>query len=290
MNLFTKEIATIAGAIFTGGFFTVFVVSEKITQRKRARNGHLDQFRLSGNANVAAPTLGVRPGNILVTVRDPNRLRHLAYILEHTDTTKQDVVVMTVRLYRGSFTAPSVVDEEHMFDEYEQELFTRVVAIAEKAGKPVSLLVVPGTNAFQSIIITAQRLESSTIVAGLSNKLTAEEQGKLTGDAWEQLPEPRPRLDMIVYAPDGTLSIFHLGPHTPRLRPEDLEHLHNIWLEVTSDPEYRGLHHYDVVALALKHLQQELHGGDRKELLEALRRMASRPHYHVQGIHSRQRE
>ncbi len=289
-NLFTKEIATIAGGIFTGGFFVVFVISEKITQRKRARNGHLDQFRLSGNADVAAPTLGVRPGNILVTVRDPNRLRHLSYILEHTDTTKQDVVVMTVRLYRGSFTAPSVVDEEHMFDEYEQELFTRVVAIAEKAGKPVSLLVVPGTNAFQSIIITAQRLESSTILAGLSNKLTAEEQGKLTGDAWEQLPEPRPRLDMIVYAPDGTLSIFHLGPHTPRLRPEDLELLHNIWLEITSDPEYRGLHHFDVVALALKHLQQELHGGDRKELLEALRGMASRPHYYLHGTHPRQRE
>lgn len=280
MNLFTKEIATIAGAIFTGSFFTVFVVSEKITQRRRARAGQsLDQFRLSGNADVAAPMLGVRPGNILVTVRDPNRLKHLAYILEHTDTTKQDVVVMTVRLYRGSFTAPSVVDEEQMFDEYEQELFTRVVAVAEKAGKPVSLLVVPGTNPFQSIVITAQRLESSTIVAGLSNKLTAEEQGKLTGDAWEQLPEPRPRLDMIVYAPDGTLSIFHLGPHTPRLRPEDLELLHNIWLEITSDPEYRGLHHYDVIALALKHLQQELHGTERKDLLEALRQMASRPHY-----------
>lgn len=290
MNLFTKQIATIAGVIFTAGFFIVFVISERITLRKRAREGHLDQFRLSGSADVAAPALGVRPGNVLVTVRDPGRLGHLAYILQNTDTTKQDVVVMTVRLYRGAFTAPAVVDEDKMFDEYEQQLFTRVVAVAEKAGKPVSLLVVPGSNPFQSIVITAQRLESSTIVAGLSNKLSAEEQGKLTGDAWEQLPEPRPRLEMIVYAPDGAINVFHLGPHTPRLRPEDLELLHNLWLEVTSDPAYRGLHHYDVVALALRHVQKELHGTEREEMMSELQRMAAKPRFNGPSLRPPGRE
>jgi hypothetical protein len=41
------------------------------------------------------------------------------------------------------------------------------------------------------------------IVCGQSNKLTADEQGKLTGDAWERLPEPRPRLRLVVFDPAG---------------------------------------------------------------------------------------
>ncbi len=58
------------------------------------------------------------------------------------------------------------------------------VAAAEKEGKPI-------------------RLESSRIVCGLSNKLTPDEQGKLTGDAWERLPEPKPRLVMEVRLPNA---------------------------------------------------------------------------------------
>jgi len=52
-------------------------------------------------------------------------------------------------------------------------------------------------------MMTAQRLESSRVVCGLSNKLNADEQGKLTGDAWERLSEPRPRLLLEVNPQDG---------------------------------------------------------------------------------------
>ena len=60
---------------------------------------------------------------------------------------------------------------------------------------------------------TAQRLNSSVIFCGLSNKLTADEQGKLNGDAWERLPEPRPRLKLVVVAPDSTEHEYSFGPH-----------------------------------------------------------------------------
>ncbi len=63
-----------------------------------------------------------------------------------------------------------------------------------------------------------QRLESSRIVCGLSNKLTVDEQGKLTGDAWERLPEPRPNIVLEIQLPDHTVEEYFLGPHTPRLR------------------------------------------------------------------------
>src|SRR6185437_3120244 len=186
MNLFTKEIATIAGSLFTAAFFATFIVSERISKRQRARDAQLEKFRIAGSADVVADSLGVRPGNVLVTVRDPHSLHHLEATLAQTDTVKQDIVVMTVRLFR-SFAGPAVADDKRAFDQYEQELFTGVVSLAEKAGKPVSLLVVPGSNAYHTIVTTAQRLESSTIVEGASVQRSVLDQSKMTGDAWEEL-------------------------------------------------------------------------------------------------------
>ena len=40
-----------------------------------------------------------------------------------------------------------VMAANEVFDDYERDLFTRVVAVAEKAGKRVSLLVVPTNDA-----------------------------------------------------------------------------------------------------------------------------------------------
>ena len=273
VNLLTKEDATIAGVIFTVAFYIVLTVSERqVAKQRQGQTGAVDKFRVYGNQELVSGSLGVRPANILVAVRDPRSLYYLRQTLAGTDTGKQDVVVMTVRVYHRehTFTGSIVMEASEVFDQYEQELFTSVVATAEKEGKPVSLLVVPATNVFDAIVGTAQRLASSKIVCGLSNKLTADEQGRLTGDAWERLPEPRPRLELEIALPDGDSLTYSLGPHTPRLRPEDLELLHKIWLEITANPAYRGLHHYHVVALALRELQRELKGGNRDQVLELL--------------------
>jgi hypothetical protein len=125
---------------------------------------------------------------------------------------------------------------------------------------------------FEAIMVTAQRLDSSRIVCGRSNKLSSDEQAKLTGDAWERLPEPRPRLTLEVYDPDGTPHEYLLGPHTPRMRPEDISLMHKVWLDVTADPRFAGAHHYHVVALALEELENELHSDKRDELLARLER------------------
>jgi amino acid permease-like protein len=273
VNLLTKEDATIAGIIFTIVFYTIFTISErKVAKQRQGQVAGLDQFRVYGKQELGSGALGVRPGNILVAVRDPRNLHYLRQTLSRIDTTKQDVIVMTVRVYHRehTFSGSMVMEATEVFDQYEQELFTAAVAVAEKEGKPISLLVVPATNVFDAIVVMAQRLGSSRIVCGLSNKLTADEQAKLTGDAWERLPEPRPRLEMEVVLPDGQSSIYSLGPHTPRLRPQDLELLHKIWLEITSNPEYRGLHHYHVVALALRELERELKSSNRDQVLELL--------------------
>src|SRR5207237_5350413 len=239
-------------------FFALFTYSERRVTRQRAgKPESLDQFRVYGNDEPATETLGVRPGNILVAIRDPKNLYYLRDVLRRTDTTKQDVVVMTARLYHRehTFSGSTQFETSQVFDHYEQELFTAAVAAAEKEGKPISLLVVPATDVFDAIVVTAQRLQSSRIVCGLSNKLSPDEQAKLTGDAWERLPDPKPRLILEVRLPNGVSREYYLGPHTPRLRNQDLDLLHLIWLEVTPDLRFTVPHHSHVVAAAL----QELH-------------------------------
>ena len=66
-----------------------------------------------------------------------------------------------------------------------------------------------------------QQLQAAKVVTGFSEKLSRDEQGKLTGDAWELLPEPKPQLELELIGKDGTKLIYRLGPHMPRLRESD---------------------------------------------------------------------
>ena len=179
--MFTKSEATIAGVTFSVVFFALFSYSEhRVRKERQGKPENLDQFRVYGNDEMDSTALGVRSGNVLVAVRDPRNLYYLRETLRHIDTTCQDVVVMTARLYHRehSFSGTDVVEASEIFDHYEQELFTTVVAVAEKEGKPVSLLVVPASNVFDAIIGTAQRLDSSRVVCGMSNKLTLRRAGQ----------------------------------------------------------------------------------------------------------------
>ena len=274
VNLFTKPLATISGVSFSILFLIIFTISERVNySRGHGRKEMVEEFRVAERPLITRDELDVKPGNILVAIRDPRNLYYLRRVLDSVDTAKQDVVVLTARIYHRehAFSGNMRYDGEELFEEYEQQLFTSVVTLAEKAGKHVSLIVVPTSNVFDGILQTAQRLDSSKIVTGISNKLTLDEQGKFTGDAWERLPEPRPRLTLEIYTPDGGRHEFRLGPHMPRLRPEDTRLLHKIWLEVSAKPELASIHHYHIVSMALERLEERLHGPDREKILGLLK-------------------
>ncbi len=93
-------------------------------------------------------------------VRDYNTLAHLNWALTHVDTERHDVVAMTVRLLHGPDSGFRDFHQAEIFRDYEQLLFTKVVAIAERQGRPVKLLVVPSSNVFDAVAQTAVRLSS----------------------------------------------------------------------------------------------------------------------------------
>src|SRR4029077_12626394 len=77
VNLFTKQVATISGVAFTIAFFAVFELSENITKKRGGAHAELDQFNLEPGGDLTPDAVGVRPGNILVMVRNYNTLYHL---------------------------------------------------------------------------------------------------------------------------------------------------------------------------------------------------------------------
>ncbi|MGH9659502.1 MAG: APC family permease [Bryobacteraceae bacterium] len=272
-NLFSKKVATIWGVGFTLLLFAIFTVSDRINARKRRESKKgLEEFNLEPKADIARDALQARPGCVLVAVRDYNTMSHLDNVLQKTNMRRHDIVVMTVRQMAAG-TGAAELAESQLFDDYERELFTRVVAMAEKQGKTVDLLVVPGVDPYDAMVHTACRIDASRLVTGVSATMDSEELARKIGLAWERLPaETRRSLSLEVIRP-GRASIYvNLGPHPPRLWPEDLERLHELWLRLTDAGFGSKLHHRDVVGVALRRMEQELTGEKREEVLDDLKR------------------
>jgi amino acid transporter len=263
INLITKEVATVAGVGFTIVFFAIFTISERINLRKLDRSiAALDQFKLNYEQEVSLESVHARPGSVLVAARDVNTLSHLNRVLAETDTEQQDIVVMTVRLIQGPDAGERDLYDATLFTDYEQRLFTKVVALAEKHGKPVNLLVVPANNIFDAVAQTVLLLDAADIVAGRSAKMSEQEQAQQLGRAWERLPEtPRRQVRFKIAGPSDREQVYYLGAHAPHFTDDDVGLIHKIWLDVSKVPARRKVHHRDVVRVALDRLERDLRGN-----------------------------
>ncbi len=186
LNLFTKEVATVGGVVFTAVFLTVFIVTEYFHERKLrgAAHHHQEQFNQQGAEQVTRATLGLTKRFCkLVAIRSTQNLFMLEKSLEDTDPATTDVVVMTAKL------AP--VDEAPAagvaLDSYDQQLMTAVVERAEKVGKQIKPLIVPTNNPLHAVLRTAKDLGAQEVVIGASNKFTADEQFDLIGLYWIEI-------------------------------------------------------------------------------------------------------
>ena len=272
INLLTKQVATISGVSFTLIFFAIFSITERTTRKRATEHAELDQFNLEGSEDLTPKALGVRPGNVLVMVRNYNTLYNLGAVLDRVDPHKQDVVLLHLRFLQRSGGGEYELTHDQLFSLEEQKLFTRALEIAEKKGKTIHLAVAAATDKWEAILRAAQSLQSSTVVLGASPNTPVNEEARIAGLAWERLSAPKPNLTLEIYFPTGQEHVFYLGPHAPHLTPKEIDLLHGVWLEISSEVAPDEIHHHDVVHFALEELERELRFGNVRRG-EVLRRV-----------------
>jgi amino acid transporter len=273
VNLFTKSIATESGLVFSAGFFIIFTVSERQNLRKHEQTAQQmkDHFQLEHQERVDRESVAVRPGSVIVTMRDTANTRALKWTLARTSTDDRDVVVISVRVM-GVGGPEFLSAEQQSFSEHEQMVFTKAVAVAESFGKKVSLLVVPAGDVFAALVQTANSLEVESVVAGASNSMSAEEQAYHMGQAWEALPGTKRQFNFCVVGDEGEVKVFYIGPHAPALSPDDVQLVHRLWLNMRRDPSVPDLHHSDIITYALTRLAGQ-YAREKGEILRDLRNL-----------------
>ena len=288
VNLFTKSIATMSGIAFAAAFFIIFTVSERSNLRKHALAARQmkDYFQLEHQDTVSRESAAIRPGGVMVTMRDADNPFALKWTLSHTSTEEQDVVVLSVRMMgAGGPEYLSAVDQS--FSEHEQMIFTKAISVAESFGKKVSLLLVPAGDLFAALVQGANSLEIDSVVSGLSTTMTAGDQAFHMGQAWEALPEPKRQFNFYVIDPGGEVKVFYIGPHAPALSPDNVQLVHRLWLNMRRDPSVPDLHHSDIITYALTRLAGQ-YAREKQEILRDLRnyRAADAPVTLRLGSHS----
>ncbi|MDE1175447.1 MAG: APC family permease [Edaphobacter sp.] len=271
VNLFTKSVATVSGIIFAAAFFIIFSLSERNNKKRHdlATRQMREHFQLEHQDTVGCSALEIRPGSVIVTMRDSASPFALKWALTHTNAEEQDIVVLAARMMGAG--GPEYVDaSEQLFSEHEQMLFTKAVSVAESFGKHISLLVVPAGDIFAALVQTANSLDAAAVISGLSSKLTAEEQAYHVGQAWEALAEPKRQFTFYVIKPDGESLSFHIGPHAPTIQPDEVQLVHRLWLNLRRQPEMRNLHHSDIVTYALTRMANEF-SRDKQATLQGLK-------------------
>ena len=271
VNLFTKSIATMSGIVFAAAFFIIFSISERQNMRKHALTARQmkDHFQLEHQDTVSRESAALRPGGVMVTMRDAANPLALKWTLSRTSTEEQDVVVISVRMVGAGGTEFLSV-EDQSFSEHEQTIFTKAVSVAESFGKKVSLLVVPASDVFAALAQGANSLEMDSVVSGVSTRMTAEDQAFHMGQAWEALPEPKRQFNFYIIGPDGAVKVFYIGPHAPALSPDDVQLVHRLWVNMRRDPSVPDLHHSDIITYALTRLAGQ-YAREKMEILRDLR-------------------
>jgi hypothetical protein len=77
-----------------------------------------------------------------------------------------------------------ITPEERTIQDNDRAVLTRVVTLAEEAGKPIYPLVIPTNNPLFAIAIAAYNLEATEVVLGESEKMPADMLAEQFALAW----------------------------------------------------------------------------------------------------------
>ena len=214
VNMLTKKTATIAGSLFTVVFFVIFSLSERRNRRAPARSpASEEKFRLEEWPDISPEQLHVRPGNILVEAGgSPDRLDHVERVIQRYAASDIDIVALVVHRLTPMASGEYPLDVDQICSDRERAILSKVVMLAEKAGKHVDLLVAPAKDACAAVVQTAWKLHSARVVIPRSPSASPERQRMLLERAWESLPEPRPPLTLEISDSPASI-VFTLEPH-----------------------------------------------------------------------------
>jgi len=195
LNFFTKEIATVGGLIFSGAFFILFTITERMNAARRQgeEHKHVEMFSQETTPQVTAQALDLtRTYRKLVAIRSTQNLFMLEKALSETDPETTSVVVMTAKFIPPGDAGAVNLAEQAEMDQYDQHLMTAVIDRAEKAGKEVKPLIVPTNNPLHAILKLAKDIQAHELIMGASNKFTADEQLEQIGFYWGALHDGDP--------------------------------------------------------------------------------------------------
>ncbi len=119
VNLLTKSVATVSGIIFAASFFVIFSLSERDNKRRHAiaTQQMKEHFQLEHQDTVGREALDIRPGAVVVTMRDSAVPFALKWALARTNTDEQDLVVLAARMVGAG--GPEYLDaSEQLFSEH----------------------------------------------------------------------------------------------------------------------------------------------------------------------------
>ena len=221
LNVLTKEVATISGAAFTAVFLVIFMVSERIHERRLAgvKHHHVEQFNEETSDVVDAKCLGLTlPYRKLVAIRSTSNLTMLEKNLGRNRSDNDWTWPwMTAQVTRHGDSASAAGPA---LDDYARSLMSAVVERAEKAGKHVQPIIVRTNNPLFAIIQAAKDIDAQELGSWSgSNVYSADEQIEQIAFYWINLhggiPTP---LTIRILSPNRDLS-FDLagGNRIPKL-------------------------------------------------------------------------
>jgi magnesium transporter len=261
------EAGAIGAAVATTAL--AFALAARADRTTASEPAELDPSQLLPSAELSFGPLEPRPGTILVPVRNPNWLAHVDAALR--TSRDHDIVIMMARMI-GIDTDDEWTDETRPTAS-ERLVFSRALALAERYGRTVRLMIVPARDVFDALVAAVQRLKAQEMYVGESASISADAQAQLLGQAWERAPRSDLHVRLVIHHRSGRTDVYHIGAHAPELNARDLDLIHLVWLDAVKALG-RHVHHHDIVRAALTQMAEQLSGPDRDVALEAIRQVA----------------